>query len=148
MEKPKACFTALAIAGATGINDGSPMPFAPNGPSKQGSSINAISINGKTINDLTRVTGGTYKFTYTVSEDDGDVLQSEVIPFSIILNDAAGNQSIEYTQINLSTAANACPGIDSNTPVIQSVDFSPGSGTILAIDDSVEVVVTLAQPGA
>ena len=38
MRVPIASATAFAIAGATGVRDGSPMPFAPNGPLPLGDS--------------------------------------------------------------------------------------------------------------
>ncbi|MGM0407392.1 MAG: hypothetical protein ACQERU_05380, partial [Bacteroidota bacterium] len=112
---------------------------------EQGLKINAVTVNGKTISSISDKNNGTYTLTYTIDETNSDVLDgSEVIPFSIILDDVNGNASVEYTHNtgSLSIDATDCPGIDANSPSISSVSYSEVDGTTLGIGESVILTVT------
>ncbi|MGE0090421.1 MAG: PKD domain-containing protein [Bacteroidales bacterium] len=98
----------------------------------------SISFNSTEITNLSSIGGGQYTFTYNVTEGDNDILDSEVIPFSIEIKDIAGNISIPYTQASVGAAD--CPGIDAHTPAISGVIFNPVSGMV-GVGENITVII-------
>ena len=158
-----ATYTTSPVAGSTPIIDAnSPsitaVSFSPtNGTLVPGQDIsvsvtaseasltaNTVEINGVDVSAThTPNGGGSYGYTYTISEGDNDVADNETIAVNIILADAAGNVSNTFTTSPLATNT---PIIDANTPTISNVTFSPTSGT-LAVGDAVSVTIITNDTG-
>ena len=78
-------------------------------------------VNVKTVG-FANLGNGNYNLTYTVVENDTDVLDSENISAMIQLKDTANNTGTIITSIDSTVA----PGIDANSPVIST----PGTITL------------------
>ena len=101
--------------------------------SESGLAANAISVNNVDVAESFSALGGNlYQVIYTVSTNDNDIDDTATIPVSVILEDASGNPTLEYTT---SPLAGVSPGIDAHVPVITSVQFSPTSGYLIVGDD-------------
>ncbi len=109
--------------------------------SETGLVAGTITINGVDVSaTFTELGLGDYQVTYTVSEGDTDILDSEDLPVYITLVDAAGNESLAYTTAD---PANR-PGVDAHTPAVASVSFSPSSG-VLKVGDSATITITASS---
>ncbi|MFO7829581.1 MAG: hypothetical protein R6V23_13225, partial [Bacteroidales bacterium] len=116
---------------------------------EQDLTINAVTVNGKTISSISDKNNGTYTLTYTIDETNSDVLDgSEVIPFSIILDDVNGNASVEYTHNteSLSIDATDCPGIDANSPEINNIYSSANTPGVLKVNDNILFTIEPVTP--
>lgn len=107
-------------------------------------SASVLTINSIDVSEtFTDNADNTYTATYTVGEGETNILDSEHIPISITLDDAAGNSTGSYTT---SPDAGSSPGIDATTPTISSVTFSPTSG-MLKVDDDLTMTITSTETG-
>ncbi|GAF97261.1 unnamed protein product, partial [marine sediment metagenome] len=108
-----------------------------------GSSETGLTASGtQTVNgvesEFAETSSGNYTITYTVAEGNNNIIDdTDPLPVSIKLKDAAGNISDEITEIAVGDA----PGIDANTPTISFVSVSPASGNTAMVLD--EVVITI-----
>jgi len=108
-----------------------------------GLSAGTIRINNKAAAAFADAGTGWYSVTYTVAEGDDDIGESEQIPISITVSDAAGNMSSAYTT---SPAANISPAIDANKPLISGVSFNPSSGW-RKISETITMTITAGEAG-
>lgn len=100
----------------------------------------SIFVNGVTTINFTDIGGGSYSADYVISEGDMSVATG-TITASVVLWDAFGNTSTEFTIINTNTLA-----IDANTPTILATAVAPSSG-IVGIGDTVTVTLTNGETG-
>ncbi len=99
--------------------------------SETGLTAGTITINGIDVAaTFTELGLGDYQVTYTVSEGDTDILDSEDLPVYITLKDAAGNESATYTTPD---PANR-PGVDGHSP-------TPPGALTLNFKDSTSVTL-------
>ncbi len=102
-----------------------------------GYTAGTITINSVDVSS-TLVDNGdnTYTVTYTVSEGDTDIDDSNDLPINISLKDSAGNESTAYQTAD---PANR-PGVDGNSPTISNVTFTPTSGTLKVGDTATATI--------
>lgn len=111
---------------------------------ESGLSATTFTVNGKSVlNSFTDNGNGTCSVTYTVSEGDNGISESDQIPVNIVLQDAAGNSNDAYT---LPATANATPAIDAGAPVVSSVSFNPSSGW-RKIGDTITMTISAGETG-
>ncbi|MCK4539743.1 fibronectin type III domain-containing protein [Candidatus Parcubacteria bacterium] len=102
-------------------------------------------IGGFTLSNFIRSSSTTYTAQFTITEGGTDVLAGNNIPVaSVVIDDTAGNQSATYaTPISQSSDS-----IDANTPVINSVSFSPSSGILIIGEIATATIgITVAESG-
>jgi hypothetical protein len=86
-------------------------------------------VNGEDVSaSLVDNGGGLYTVTYTVAEGEADSSDASTLPVSIVLEDAAGNDSNAINDGDEVLAGNS-PGVDANRPTITSFDISRTDGT-------------------
>lgn len=103
-----------------------------------------MTINGVNVASTLKPAGGSnYTVTYLVQEGQTDVLDSDDLPVSLALVDAANNVSIAY---NTPDAGNR-PGVDAHKPVIANVVFSPTSG-LLKVGDTATATISVSSAEA
>lgn len=91
--------------------------------------------NGQNLNWITHDLGSTYEGVYTVTvgdQDRGTPLQL----IGVTATDPAGNKS------NVFNGTDVVVSIDANKPSVSEVSFSPGSGTIVGMGGSIDVLIT------
>ncbi|SDD24928.1 Ig-like domain (group 3) [Paracoccus isoporae] len=81
---------------------------------KAGLSLVSGTVNGVALDGFADKGGGNYIATYTVAEGQDDRAAGDNIPVSLVLKDAAGNESAAY-ETEISQNADA---IDANTPTV------------------------------
>ena len=126
----------IPTSGLHGIGDSFDMRITTNPESGLIVGTNGIEVNDVATTGFTDNTDGTYDVTYTVADTHTDRLTT--IPVSVMLQDPAGNDSLEFTT---SPAANVSPEIDATRPLIASVAFNPTSG-LHGIGDSFTMIIT------
>ena len=82
-----------------------------------GYTAGATTVNGVAVSGFTDASGGVYTATYTVASGNTDRADTDQIPVSIVLTDAAGNSNAAFTT---SPSADNSPSIDANVPAAPS----------------------------
>ncbi|MCF7800769.1 MAG: hypothetical protein K9N34_02000, partial [Candidatus Marinimicrobia bacterium] len=101
--------------------------------------VNSVDVSTTLVDEA----DNTYTLVYVVSEGDNVIADNAQIPVSIVLQDAAGNNSTTYTT---SPPAVNTPAIDSAKPTIFSVSFSPTSG-VLVPDETITMTINAGENG-
>src|SRR3989339_45020 len=97
-----------------------------------------MTINGVTVSGTFFDIGfGQYTVSYTVFEEDNDVLDSNDLPIIFTVKDDAGNESSIYNTAD----SDGRPGVDGNTPGIATITFNPSSG-VLKVGDTATATIT------
>ena len=104
----------------------------------------AISINGKAATGFTNIGDNTYTVTYTVVQGDVDVLDTAVIPVSVVLIDTAGNSNTAYTTAPVFSSA---PAVDAHVPTITDVAITAtgAQSSTLNATDVITATVTFSE---
>ena len=77
--------------------------------------IDAITVNGVAVSGFTSAGGVVYTAVYTVASGNTDRADSDQIPISVSLKDAAANFSATFTT---APTADSSPAIDANAPAV------------------------------
>ncbi len=96
-------------------------------------------INGFTLGSFTRIDNTTYTAEFTVTEGGTDVPAGNDINMSLIITDAAGNESVDYN----TPISQGSDEIDANTPVIIDAEFLPISG-VLKVGDIATATISVS----
>jgi hypothetical protein len=98
------------------------------------------SIGGFDVSNLVRVDSTTYTAEFTVGEGGTDVAADADIPVSLVIEDPAGNDSVEFT----AAISQSSDAIDANTPTISAVNITVGEANV---GDQVTVTITASETG-
>ncbi|PLX21686.1 hypothetical protein C0584_02100, partial [Candidatus Parcubacteria bacterium] len=98
-----------------------------------------MTVNGKDVSStLVDNLDNTYTVTYTVSEGDTDILDTENLPVSFVLKDSQGNTSLAYTAADI----NNRPGVDAHKPVLTGISITNNT---YKIGDTITIVVSVSS---
>ena len=98
------------------------------------------SFNGQELADFAAVDGeaGYYSAIYKVGSGNPDLAPTAKVGMSLVVLDAAGNESPEYVTATLSSSTS----IDANAPVVASIGVASGA---YGIGDEVRITITAAD---
>ncbi len=100
--------------------------------------LGASTINNVAAGSLHKVDNSTYTFNYTVQSGNSD-RTAGMIPVSLVLADSLSQSNdLPFTTVDANTAS-----IDANPPVVSTITFTPGSGT-LKVGDKATATIALA----
>ncbi|MCF7841079.1 MAG: hypothetical protein K9N22_09920, partial [Candidatus Marinimicrobia bacterium] len=112
--------------------------------SEAGLNASTITVNGVDVKStLSDLGGGDYSVRYVVAEGNTDRTDNEQIPIQVLLADDAGNATNNFIT---SPVAGSSPGIDAQTPTINSVAWSPTSGW-LKVGETLTLTIDLQESG-
>ncbi|PLX26881.1 hypothetical protein C0583_05515 [Candidatus Parcubacteria bacterium] len=97
--------------------------------------INSIDVSATFVNNL----DNTYTVYYEVQEGNNDILDANDLPVSFTVFDINGNESNAFTSADPDNR----PGVDANTPSINTVTFTPSSG-VLKVGDTATATIAVS----
>ena len=106
--------------------------------SETGLSLVSGTINGVAVTGFTDNNDNTYTATYTVAEGNTDIAAGSDIPVSMVLADAAGNNSTAFT----TAISQNSDAIDANTPTLSSSTPTDDSSEVAVTDN---IVLTFSE---